>query len=103
MQLVIRSSDPDEIDVNEVKAAIEARGYIVSGITVERISTRPTAPKELPPVPEDFPVKVLVTEQEKASAKDLVTCGTCGRSWDDGVSTELTPTPSARCPFEYYH
>lgn len=34
---------------------------------------------------------------------DKVTCYTCGRSWDDGISTGITPTPSGRCPFEYYH
>jgi len=31
------------------------------------------------------------------------TCGTCGRSWDDTVSTAWTPVPSGRCPFEYEH
>lgn len=30
-------------------------------------------------------------------------CGTCGRGWDDAVSTALTPVPAARCPFEYEH
>jgi hypothetical protein len=34
---------------------------------------------------------------------DVVTCGTCGRSWDDAVATSATPAPSARCPFEYSH
>ena len=29
-------------------------------------------------------------------------CGTCNRSWDDDKPTGLTPTPSARCPFEYF-
>lgn len=33
----------------------------------------------------------------------LATCGTCGRSWDDGKVTSLTPTPAGRCPFEYFH
>lgn len=54
-------------------------------------------------VPKDFPVKPLVTQKQKASAKDLCTCGTCGRSWDDAVVTGMTPAPSGRCPFEYYH
>jgi hypothetical protein len=27
------------------------------------------------------------------------TCGHCGRTW----SSEMTPTPAARCPFEYDH
>lgn len=34
---------------------------------------------------------------------ELTTCGTCGRTWDDGRISELTPAPSARCPFEYAH
>lgn len=35
--------------------------------------------------------------------EDIATCGTCGRSWDDGQGTSVTPTPSGRCPFEYDH
>jgi hypothetical protein len=34
---------------------------------------------------------------------DTVTCGTCGRSWNDAMVTSYTPAPSARCPFEYWH
>lgn len=30
-------------------------------------------------------------------------CGGCGMSWNDDKSTAVTPTPSARCPFEYEH
>jgi len=30
-------------------------------------------------------------------------CGDCGRGWDDSVVTSVTPTPAARCPFEYDH
>lgn len=30
-------------------------------------------------------------------------CGTCGRAWDDSVSTAVTPVPAGRCPFEYEH
>jgi hypothetical protein len=37
------------------------------------------------------------------SWKAPTTCGTCGRTWDDSVSTMWTPVPSARCPFEYKH
>jgi hypothetical protein len=52
----------------------------------------------------DFPVKSLRKgSKEYNNAKDLVTCGTCGRSWDDAVVTGWTPAPSARCPFEYFH
>ncbi len=35
--------------------------------------------------------------------KDLATDGSCGLSWDDGIITSMTPAPSARCPFEYFH
>lgn len=34
---------------------------------------------------------------------DKVTCGTCGRSWNDAIITGSTPAPSARCPFEHWH
>ena len=33
----------------------------------------------------------------------IVTCGVCQRSWDDSIVTGMTPAPSARCPFEYFH
>lgn len=32
---------------------------------------------------------------------DVVTCGSCGRSWNNAASSSLTPAPSGRCPFEY--
>jgi hypothetical protein len=51
-------------------------------------------------IPKDFPVQPLLPGQ---SAKDKATCGHCGISWDDGIITGWTPTPSARCPFEYFH
>lgn len=34
---------------------------------------------------------------------DTVTCGTCGRSWNDALITGRTPAPSGRCPYEYIH
>lgn len=40
---------------------------------------------------------------EDHAGADIVTCGACGRSWDDAVVTSWTPAPSARCPFEYDH
>lgn len=51
-------------------------------------------------IPENFPVRPLADDEP---AKDRVTCGTCGRSWDDAVVTSMTPAPSARCPFESFH
>lgn len=38
----------------------------------------------------------------KPAPSHFATCGTCKRSWDDTKSTGLTPTPSGRCPFEYF-
>lgn len=51
-------------------------------------------------VPDDFPVRPLA-DGEPAAAR--VTCGACGLSWDDAITTERTPTPAGRCPFEYFH
>ena len=34
---------------------------------------------------------------------EIYTDGNCGLSWDDSIITGMTPTPSARCPFEYFH
>ena len=56
-------------------------------------------PKHLP-IPEDFEVQPLKDGEE---AEDRATCGTCGLSWDDAIPTSLTPAPSGRCPFEYFH
>lgn len=43
-----------------------------------------------------------VIETDGSGPNDA-TCGSCGRSWDDSVSTCCTPVPSGRCPFEYDH
>lgn len=51
-------------------------------------------------IPNDFPVKVIQPDQHD---NNTATCGTCGSSWDDSISTEYTPAPSGRCPFEYFH
>jgi hypothetical protein len=48
-------------------------------------------------------VFVPAGHETPASFKDPVTCGTCGRTWDDAVVTSVTPAPSARCPFEGWH
>ena len=32
-----------------------------------------------------------------------VTCGTCGRTWNDAAVSSKTPAPSGRCPFEAEH
>jgi hypothetical protein len=33
----------------------------------------------------------------------LAECGTCERGWNDALVTAVTPTPAARCPYEYEH
>lgn len=35
--------------------------------------------------------------------EDLVTCGSCGRTWNDAIITGSTPAPAGRCPFEGIH
>jgi hypothetical protein len=58
-------------------------------------------------VPADFPVRPLRYDSKAWRAAEatrtLATCGGCGRSWDDGIVTSMTPAPAARCPFEYFH
>lgn len=68
-------------------------------------------------VPADHPVRPLrrgtrayvkASTSHRDDCGDLVrptlaTCGTCGRSWDDGKVTSMTPAPAARCPFEPFH
>lgn len=62
-------------------------------------------PKQLKPsdIPADYVVQPLKVGETVPSTGVHATCGTCGLSWDDGVSTRITPTPSARCPFETFH
>lgn len=38
-----------------------------------------------------------------AAPEGFTRCGHCRRAWDDSRSTDLTPAPSGRCPFEYWH
>jgi hypothetical protein len=55
-------------------------------------------------VPRDYPVKQIRRGTKAARvARALAECGTCGRLWDDGIVTGMTPAPSARCPFEPFH
>jgi hypothetical protein len=58
-------------------------------------------------IPKTHPVQPLkqgTWEWTEAAARGtLITCGECGRSWDDGIPTGYTPAPSGRCPFESFH
>lgn len=73
-------------------------------VEIERHAIAPKRRKreKLPRVPASFPVRVLSAAEAAANA-NACTCGTCGRSWDDSVSTSYTPAPGARCPFEEFH
>jgi len=51
-------------------------------------------------IPNDYPVQPLAKGEP---AERRATCGTCELSWDDGKVTGITPAPSARCPFKYFH
>ncbi len=55
------------------------------------------------PIPKDHPVQPLRRGRHAQNWRDEATCGYCGLRWDDGKITSMTPAPSARCPFEYYH
>lgn len=59
--------------------------------------SRPKASRVVEAIPLDFPVV-----PHKANDK-MATCGHCNLSWDDTIPTSWTPTPSGRCPFEYFH
>ena len=41
--------------------------------------------------------------EEGDARPDVVTCGECGRTWDDAAVSDLTPAPAGRCPFEDEH
>ncbi len=53
------------------------------------------------PIPRDWPVQPLKPGGLPPGVR--MTCGACGLSWDDSLVTSMTPTPSARCPFENFH
>jgi len=42
-------------------------------------------------------------DENGAPIIDAVTCGTCGRTWNDAAVSSMTPAPSGRCPFETEH
>ena len=52
------------------------------------------------PIPKSHSVQPLKAGENPKGKK---TCGHCGLSWDDDKVTGITPAPSGRCPFEYFH
>lgn len=49
------------------------------------------------------PGATSIYDEDGAEVVDIVTCESCGRSWNDAAISSVTPAPSARCPFEYEH
>lgn len=52
-------------------------------------------------IPADFPVTPI--PPGVAKGPNIVVDGVCGLGWDDTVSTQWTPAPAGRCPFEHFH
>jgi hypothetical protein len=67
---------------------------------VNLMHKEPKPAKRVRGIPRSWPVQPLRPGQV---ARDPVTCGTCGLSWDDAKTTSMTPAPSGRCPFESFH
>src|ERR1019366_145744 len=63
-------------------------------------SSKPIRRTTMITIPKDFPVQPL-QPNEKAGFRS--TCRVCNLSWDDAIATSYTPSPAARCPFEYFH
>lgn len=80
--------------IAEMVAAMECDYERLEELRDERDSWEPEE------IPDDFEVTPLDDDDD---AEDKVTCGACGRSWDDSIPTSYTPAPSGRCPFEDWH
>lgn len=96
--LLVRSDDIGDVaDVwmeHERNADVELNG---EDYYPEQLVVTP-APNQ--GIPDSHPVQPLKWGQ---TPPGMATCLTCDRSWDDSVSTSMTPAPAGRCPFEYYH
>lgn len=53
-------------------------------------------------IPNDYPVQPIASILDPTATRAMQ-CGTCGLAWDDAIVTSMTPVPSGRCPFEYFH
>lgn len=96
IQVVALGASKSQDPIGTIRKLLSSAGL---GAVVEA-SIKSASMLEPEDIPADFPVKPL---QDGQSAKDKVTCGTCGLSWDDAISTSWTPAPGGRCPFEYFH
>ncbi len=104
VDLAAWQEDPTELGMDGAEGMEHLAGaclYLIGRRLAEAIADE--ADEDDEDVPADFPVRPLLTDEARAGAEDLVTCGHCGRSWDDAIPTSYTPAPSARCPFESWH
>jgi hypothetical protein len=73
----------------------------------EKVSRRTAGFLSLDDIPPDHEVQPIAeggfNTPLLVEARDPATCGACGLTWDDGISTGITPVPGGRCPFEYFH
>jgi len=93
----------DEIEIDEdagTSRGEDAGTWVAAWVWVPDALDEDEEPAELPPIPADFPIQPIENED---AARYAVTCGTCGRTWDDGQQTAYTPAPGGRCPFEAFH
>lgn len=98
LQMLKRAGCPKSAD--KVRSAIKS----VDGALRHAKRMERQAAKVRPEVPRDWPVKEVIPHPDAdLSSNGLCTCGTCGRMWDDHIATSMTPVPSGRCPFEYFH
>jgi hypothetical protein len=69
----------------------------------ERRAHRPGGPKTAADMALLIAFGTPLLEDDGKVVEKIATCGNCGRSWNDAMSTGWTPVPSGRCPFEYWH
>lgn len=64
-------------------------------------------PLDVEDIPEGYVVRPYASPGDAVAngipSGYVATCGACELSWDDETPTSMTPTPSARCPFEAFH
>lgn len=102
-------------DVSDLKGGgedLEQLAKIALYIVAERVATAIVAEArevaeehdaDSSPFPGDVDEHGVRVLEDDDLAAARATCGECGRSWDDGIVTSVTPAPSGRCPFEYAH
>jgi len=89
----VEATDPDE-------ACEEARTWVKDNAWFQVDDDEAAVQLSPEDIPEDWPVQPTEPGDENAHT---ATCGVCGLSWNDTTVTSMTPVPSGRCPFEFFH